>query len=153
MVSNMYRKASNNDEIYTPPQLFEKMAARFDLDVCAPKEGLSWIPANKFYSIEDDSLIQNWHGFVWCNPPYSNPKEFVNKFINHANGIMLISVSRSKAFIDLWNKAEAIAWQPHDFKFVKNDLSKHAIFMPVVLAGFGTKALDAINRSGFHRVR
>jgi len=43
-----------SDEVYTPSLFFERLGISFDLDVCAPKGGLPWIPATDHYSIEDD---------------------------------------------------------------------------------------------------
>ena len=50
----------------------------FDLDVCSPAGGLPWIPAKKSLSIIDDGLTFPWHGNVWCNPPYSGIKPWIN---------------------------------------------------------------------------
>jgi hypothetical protein len=72
-----------------PPKSSRLMGITFDLDVCAPKGGLDWIPATKHYSIEDDALTQKWEGRVWMNPPFSgNSLPFVGKWIReHGNGM------------------------------------------------------------------
>ena len=61
----------DTDEQYTPKWIFDALNVEFDLDVCAPKGGVDYIPAKKHYSIEDNALMQNWEGFVWMNPPFS----------------------------------------------------------------------------------
>ena len=43
----------------------------FTLDVAAAAHNAK---APKFYTREDDGLTQDWHGNVWCNPPYSRIK-------------------------------------------------------------------------------
>ena len=53
---------SKNDEMYTPEWIFEKLGLTFDVDVCAPENGIPWLPASKHYSIKDDGLAQE---FTW----------------------------------------------------------------------------------------
>ena len=36
-----------SDDVYSPPHVFERLGLTFDLDVCAPKGGLPWIPAKR----------------------------------------------------------------------------------------------------------
>lgn len=58
-------------EWYTPPYIIEALGNDFDLDPCAPKK--DWYTAKKCFTKEDDGLVQDWKGFVFLNPPYSNP--------------------------------------------------------------------------------
>lgn len=142
-----------SDDIYTPPAVFDALELQFDLDVCAPEGGLPWIPAKRHYSLKDDGLAQPWEGLIWCNPPYSKPSPWIDKFINHNNGIMLVQLSRSKAIKQLWNKADGIALQPTGFKFINPQLEPHAIFMVVMFFSMGEVATEALNKSGYGRVR
>ena len=143
-----------DNEIYTPPSVFEALGVEFDLDVCAPKGGLPWIPAKKSYSLDDDGLAQPWYGLVWCNPPYSKPKPWIEKFIAHNNGIMLVQVSRSLATKELWESATAISLpRPPNFSFVDSNQKKRTIFMPVWLIAMGDVAAQALQQSGYGRVR
>lgn len=72
------RGATERDNLGTDPALFAKLNDRFGftLDVCAT-------PANakcsRYYTIEDDGLSQPWVGRVWCNPPYSQIRAWVEK--------------------------------------------------------------------------
>lgn len=34
---------------------------------------VEWYTARKCLTKEDDGLVQDWKGFVFLNPPYSNP--------------------------------------------------------------------------------
>lgn len=67
------------DEWYTPDATFQDLAARhgpFDLDVAASALN-SKCP--KYFTAADDALKQDWHGVVWCNPPYRNLLQWVHK--------------------------------------------------------------------------
>lgn len=140
------------DECYTPRWIFDDLQEEFDLDVCAPRGGVPWIPARRHYSFEDDSLSQPWEGFVWMNPPYSKTSPWWEKFRDHGNGIALIQMSKSKWFQNVWNSDAhmGIPRRTVSIKFIK-DGKEHAVYMPVVLIGFGDRARDAIARAA--RVR
>lgn len=91
------------DDYFTPPWLFERMAAEFDVDVAAPPGGVPWIPTATYLTQADDGLAQDWHGVVWMNPPFSNPLPWIRRFIRHNNGIALVPTSNGKWQDELWN--------------------------------------------------
>lgn len=73
------RGATNRDDLGTDPVLFAELDERFifSLDAAAT-------PANakcrSFFTEEIDGLEQSWcFGRVWCNPPYSQIKAWVEK--------------------------------------------------------------------------
>jgi len=133
--------------------VFNKLNTTFDIDVAAPTGGVSWIPATKWFDLQINSLEQQWTGFVWCNPPYSNPTPFIDKFMKHANGIMLVQVSKSNAFIRLWNEAGAIMMLPRNIMFEHKDHGLKGIFMPVALFAMGDRAISCLHASGINKVR
>lgn len=54
-----------NDELYTPKAIFDKLGLHFDLDVASgPNENIT-VPTKARFTIEDDALVQEWHGRVW----------------------------------------------------------------------------------------
>jgi hypothetical protein len=142
-----------NNEYYTPAWLFDDLNVHFDLDVCAPTGGVDWLPASKHYDIAVDGLSQAWDGFVWCNPPYSNPTPWIDKFLLHANGILLTQISKSNAFIRLWNQSDAIMMLPRNIMFEHKNHGKKGIFMPVGLFGMGAKAITAMQSCKINKVR
>jgi len=142
-----------NDEFYTPAFIFEALGLEYDVDVCAPFDGVPWIPAAKHYSIADDGLIQDWQGLVWCNPPYSKPTPWVDKFIFNANGVALVPTSKARWFKRLWQEADGILMLDSAFKFERLDGQRADIFMPTVLVSMGDKATNALKASGLGKVR
>lgn len=140
------------DEQYTPSWLFDAMGLYFDLDVCAPKGGIPWVPAQESYSIEDDALIQPWYGMVWMNPPYSKPSPWVDKFIAHGNGVALMPMSKSGWAMKMWNASDAISYIGF-MKFVQPDGKVSQIYMPVLLYAIGEDAINGLNKLNYSRVR
>lgn len=110
------------DEWYTPPYIFEALGARFDLDVAAPAAP-THVPARAF--ITADSLSQEWHGFVWMNPPFGGRngiKPWLDKFFHHNNGIAL-APDRTSApwFQEAAHKATAVLFLSPKVRFLKPD--------------------------------
>jgi hypothetical protein len=91
-----------SDDYWTPRWLFDTLGLTFDLDVACPPGGAPWVPAKHYYTQADDGLASPWFGRVWMNPPYSNATPWVNKFIDHGNGIALTVISKSKWFDRAW---------------------------------------------------
>lgn len=86
-------QASETDERWTSPEVFDALGVTFDLDPAAPPGGVPWIPATRHYSVADNGLTQPWHGLVWLNPPFSNPSPWVDRFIDHDNGVLLFPLN------------------------------------------------------------
>ena len=144
----------DSDEQYTPEWIFKALNVEFDLDVCAPKGGVSWIPAKNHYTINDNALEKTWDGFVWMNPPYSEGKVWHEKFAEHANGICLVLMSKSKWFYQMWNTADlSLCMVEPYFKFKLPNGKNNSIFMPVILAAMGLKGRVALAKSGLGKVR
>ena len=133
-----------NDDFYTPKWVFDQMGLHFDLDVCAPEGGTGLVPADKHYSLKDDGLTSPWHGRVWMNPPYSKPTPWIEKFIEHGNGVALVPTSKAAWFSSIWNESDAIKLMNPKFKFERPDGERKDIFMPLVLVALGKENVDAI---------
>lgn len=67
------------DDRATVPEVFGPLNDRFGftVDVAAAAHNAK---CERFYSIEDDGLSKDWWGErVWCNPPYSNIRPWVER--------------------------------------------------------------------------
>lgn len=63
----------------TPQKVFDELDKEFHftLDPCAVAENAK---CEKFFSPEDDGLLQDWGGYtIFCNPPFSQMKRWVEK--------------------------------------------------------------------------
>ena len=141
------------DDWYTPKVIFDALKVEFDIDVCSPAGGTGIVPAKRYFTIDDDALAQDWEGFVWMNPPYSNPKPFVEKFIEHGNGIALVPMAKSKWFHTIWTEAHALVPAPVNLKFIRPEGGETQIMFNTVLVGMGDKAIAALIRSNLGRLR
>lgn len=137
-----------HDDYYTPKHVFEALGLEFDLDVCAPPNGVPWIPAKRFFTKADDGLSQPWEGRVWMNPPYSEATVWVKRFIAHRHGIALVGHAKSAWHPKLWAEADACAVPFSFFDFVGG-----SIMLPVWFAAFGDECAEALSRVGVVRTR
>ena len=132
-----------SDEHYTPQWIFDQLGVVFDLDVAS--SGQDFVPALKRYTKEDDGLSQPWQGLVWMNPPYSEPKPWVERWLRHGNGFALLPFSNGK-WLDALHESEAIfALMPRSrMNFIRPDGTRNGVRVRVALWALG----DAISILG-----
>ena len=148
----MEQETATSDDYYTPSWLFEDMQVEFDLDVAAPPGGVPWIPAARHFSMKDDGLSQPWVGRVWMNPPFSQATAWVSKFVEHTNGIALVSLGVNTHWSTmLWNQADGIVLLPPDMQFTRPGKEDNRPMYRSNLAAFGDWAVEAITRIGHVR--
>lgn len=143
----------NSDQHYTPKWIFDHIGIQFDLDVAAPIGGALNVPANRYYTEEDDGLVQAWQGCVWMNPPYSKPTPWVDKFIEHGNGVALLPVTRGKWWDRIWEAEGLIVPTPYNFKFERPDGIKRDITFRTMLFAMGNQGKEALIQSNLGKVR
>lgn len=105
---------SKTDEWETPQELFDELNKefKFTLDPCATKKTAK---CKKYYTKEDDGLVQDWQGeVVFCNPPYGRAmKHWVKKCSDESKKLNTVVVMLIPARTDtiyfhefIYNKAE-----------------------------------------------
>lgn len=70
------------DDFYTSPLIMRCVRSALgsiDLDPASHAMANKHVKANAFFSKHDDGLLQNWHGRVWLNPPFSKWQEWIPK--------------------------------------------------------------------------
>lgn len=81
-----YHKTEERDDWATPRSLIarlEREFGRFELDVCADEKNKV---CERFFDKDKNGLEQSWNSsFVWCNPPYSQKIEWIEKATLEAN--------------------------------------------------------------------
>jgi hypothetical protein len=139
-----------NDECFTPPEIFQALSIRFDLDVAAPEGGIPWIPCHNYYTKQDDALSREWSGRVWMNPPFSLVSKFAPRFQQHRNGIALLPTSTGKWMHELWNDPESTWLRLNKVRFIKPDGVQYERYMPSViwLVAYGQESVEALSRIG-----
>jgi len=87
--ANHRAENTGENECYTPAQYVE--AARhamggIDLDPASSIQAQKIVQAEKYFTVGDNGLNQEWHGRVWMNPPYAQPliQHFIEKLIAEA---------------------------------------------------------------------
>lgn len=77
-----------NDILKTPPYITDALGF-FDLDPCSGEKtrigNFNWWDGRG-----EDGLENEWFGFVWCNPPFSQKEIWIEKMITHNNGILIL---------------------------------------------------------------
>ena len=148
---NKFHDLEQRDEHYTPKWVFDSLGVVFDLDVAAPIDNIDHVPALNRYT--EGSLEKDWTGLVWMNPPYSNATPWIDKFIDHSNGIALLHCSRSKWFSHIWSTAEAVVAMPYNFYFDRPDGTIKRIAFQTFMFSFGEQGNEALQRADWNKVR
>jgi len=143
-VNNKMPKGKS-DEHYTPKTLFDQLNITFDLDVAAPHDGTNAKAKKWFCKCCNDGLLTDWYGNVWMNPPYSAPTEWVQKFVNHGNGIALLPITRGRWWDLIWNRSEAILPLAYNYKFERPDgMPSKPIVFRTALYAIGSENAEAL---------
>lgn len=139
---------TTSDDYYTPAWIFDRLGLRFDLDPCSPPGGPHHVPADRYYTQEDNGLTAPWSGLVWMNPPFSKATPWVTRWTHHAEGVALLPLAKSLWFNNLWdNPAVSLTILPPSLKFI-SAANNGSVFTPCCLAAMGRQAVAAIGNFG-----
>jgi len=142
----------NNDEWLTPPEIINSLG-EFDVDPCTPINR-PWDTALIHYNKNDDGFTKEWHGRVWCNPPYGRETfQWINKLAAHGNGMTLI-FARTETIgfhSEVWNKADAIFFFKGRLKFHYVDGTQgQCANAPSCLVAYGQNNVEAIKNANLN---
>lgn len=99
------------DEHYTPDYILSPVrqtVGHFDLDPASCPEANRRVMAKNIYTKEDNGLMQDWYGTVWCNPPYSREAGGVGKWVDKA--IQQHVLGHSESIVMLLNSNTSSSW-------------------------------------------
>lgn len=144
-----------NDEWLTPPDIVQALGA-FDLDPCSPINR-PWPTAARHLTIDDNGLEHEWHGRVWCNPPFGREAvKWLRRMAAHGNGIALIPARTETAMFyeTVWSRADAVLFikgRPH-FHYVDGRRAPFNSGAPICLVAYDASNVLALNDSGLGKV-
>jgi hypothetical protein len=138
-------QSRETDERYTPAWIFDALGEQFDLDPASPQLGVSQVPTLAVWTRDDDGLTRPWHGFVWCNPPFSNATAWADRFIAHGSGIWIGPVANG-GWHDRMARASDAMVLLRDFAFIGQNHAQKRSSMPLSMHAFSERAVAALRR-------
>lgn len=139
-----------SNEWYTPKHVFDALGCDFDLDVAAPKNATTFVPARHF--ITEGSLSAEWGGFIWMNPPFGGRMgllPWLYKFFCHGDGIALTPDRTSAPWFRVaWERSDLALFTPK-LKFIRPDgTAGKSPANGTALFAVGEKGVRALERAG-----
>lgn len=117
-----WEAAGKSDEWYTPKYIFDALGCKFDLDAAGARSQCH-VPAAAF--LRENSLEQDWSGFVWLNPPFGARNAlspWLSKFFQHGNGIALTPDRTSAPWFQAFSRhASLVLFVSPKVKFERPD--------------------------------
>ncbi len=106
---------SKKDDWETPQKLFNELNKefQFDLDATANDHNAK---CEKYFTKEQDALVQEWRGSVFCNPPYGREipkfleKAYTESRKEYCDRVVLLIPART----------DTRAWHDYIFPFAKD---------------------------------
>lgn len=154
MSGHPYRARPNaaTHDWLTPPEIIEALGP-FHLDPCAAPSPRPWPTASRHIELPEDGLNTEWHGRVWCNPPFgSHTGQCLGRMALHGNGIALAFARTDTVMFQHWVFAHAsavlfLAKRPH---FYRPDGTRAAgnSCGPICLIAYGAGNAAALESSG-----
>ena len=121
--------SSKSDDWATPPDVFARLDAEFsfELDVCASKANAK---CERFFTVFEDGLAQEWTGTVWMNPPYGRGiGAWLKKAADSAEaGATVVCLIPARTDTTWWH--EQVMTRASEVRFVRGRLSFGAAKAP-----------------------
>jgi hypothetical protein len=138
--NNRRTKMKKNDTLKTPEWVYSELGT-IDLDPCA---GNDTNIATTNWALErgEDGLTQDWFGFVYCNPPFSQKETWAEKMIAHGNGILLLPERGSAPWFTPIASASKYYWVMG--KKINFDGGSSSNNLGSILFPFGEEAVERI---------
>ena len=142
-MENNIHFSSKNHEWETPLSFFAALNEKFNftLDVCALPENAK---CDKYFTPEEDGLIQRWEGVCWTNPPYGREiKKWMRKAETESrnHGATVVCLVPARTDTAWWHD---IALKG-DIEFIRGRLkfgnSKNSAPFPSAIVIFGKENL------------
>lgn len=129
--------SSKTDLWSTPQAFFDKLndVHNFTLDVCATKENAK---CDRFFTVDDDGLEQDWDGVCWMNPPYGRQigKWLQKAYEAYLEGATVVCLVPSRTDTRWWHDFA----MKGDIEFIKGRLkfgnAKHNAPFPCAIVVF-----------------
>lgn len=119
------RQKLNDPDTWLTPRYVLQELGEFDLDPCATEYNPTWV-CSRYFTKEDNGLLQEWSGRVFMNPPFSRKIPWIEKHAAHACGISLVPAqTESKVWRNVvWRKAKAVTLLTGRTRFANMDGSQ-----------------------------
>ncbi|MCC8155431.1 MAG: phage N-6-adenine-methyltransferase [Tannerellaceae bacterium] len=116
---------SATNEWYTPSEIIKSLG-EFDLDPATCEKAIEInSSAKKYFTKQENGLLQPWTGRVWLNPPYPNPdiRDFMKKMAEHNNRIALVFNRCDSVWFHqyVFNSADSILFLSKRIRFINED--------------------------------
>ena len=112
------KKLNTSDDFLTPSEIVEAMG-QFDLDPCASHRPHKPLALQEYRFPEDNGLLLPWKGSVFVNPPFSELATWINRFVLHGNGVLLVPARVEVSwFWKLWHNSNAIFFTKGPVKYI-----------------------------------
>ena len=112
--------SSKTDMWSTPQDFFDKINKEFNCqtDVCATPDNAK---CSKFFTPEQNGLLQEWTGTCWLNPPYGREiKQWVEKaYHSHLKGAVIIALLPARTDTQWFHK---FIYNKAEIRFIKGRL-------------------------------
>lgn len=137
---------ANSDWYCTPPEILDVVRTFWpegiDLDPCSNQHSL--VVSDDAIMLPADGLVwRKWEGYVYVNPPYSDPGPWLQKCARSgAECLALVKADTSTQWWEheVWGQADAVCFWHGRIRFYLNGERQGSSNFPSALVYYGKKA-------------